>query len=205
MGPTPIFTWEKLPGFEEATSRFFLSSFGPGDGLWPEDTPLILAGIDPAILQNATPQELKKLVLPDDSLPIPAGLGDANFTRIVNGYDAQLETSYPLPEDRALTAGQTYYWGVELTAPDGKVAKKWGAFRVPVPEPENLNAFNSVTVITHGWSVPWFDQNVAADYLELAEQIARIGGGGVVGHYQKETGIYAWQNGLEPQAGRSCW
>ncbi|TVS20372.1 MAG: hypothetical protein EA424_04310, partial [Planctomycetaceae bacterium] len=202
VGPTPTFNWEKNPGFEDATSRLFVSSFGPGDGLWPDDTPLILAKIDPALLENATAEELAKLVLPEGALPIPGGLGDANYTRIVNGLDMGQDTTFTLSEDRSLTAGQTYYWGVELTAPDGKTTKKWGTFRVPIPEPINSDTFSSVTVITHGWSVPWFDRNVAADYLELAEQIARIGGGGVVGHYQKETGTYEWQNDLEPQAGR---
>jgi VCBS repeat-containing protein len=164
------FTWDDGgPGFK---NKFFLSVYRGGDGLFPVDTPTSL-GADHLIN------------------------GDIDFTRIANGIDRGENQSYTLPSNLRLTAGNTYFWGVEATAPDGSVHRKWTSFKTNAL----FNAYNfpSVTLLTHGFQIAALDQSIPQDYQVLARAIANAGGGGAVAIYDPDTGYW---DGDAPQYGK---
>lgn len=115
---------------------------------------------------------------------------DGNPNRIVNGVDVGSDLQYVLPGDRTLTAGQTYYWGIEAVATDWRPCRVYGTFLV---EPKQLGTpFNNVTIITHGFQ---FDLDPGATahgrWMEtLGQVIADASGGGSVLMYNKAAGTW---------------
>src|SRR5207244_3369154 len=96
---TPLFKWD-VGGTLGVISQVYVSTFPGGQGLFPGDIIGFGGGFG----------------------------GDANRNRIVNEAVVNLGTSYQLPAQLQLTAGQTYYWGVKVTTPDGHSAQKWAPF-----------------------------------------------------------------------------
>ncbi|MBL7187982.1 MAG: tandem-95 repeat protein [Phycisphaerae bacterium] len=169
---TPKFTWN-IVGFEDVkskikvTSKIYVSVFKGGEGLFPSDTP------------------------PDSPLV------DMNPNRIVNGEDVDTKTEFVLPNHVKLTAGQTYYWGVEATTSTGLTNRRWTSFKVaPIDvTPGNPNDYNGVIILTHGLA-PFiiggngsYQQVKYMSWLtDMAESIAKAGGDGVVLKYDRNTG-----------------
>src|SRR5262249_51832062 len=172
---TPLLQWKVLTG-EQGTSKVYVSTFPAGSGLFPSDTP---------------PDAPADHVINDD----------ANFTRIVNGVDVVAATQFTLPVDRQLTAGQTYFWGVEFTTTDGTVYRASAPFqtRPPAPAASGPPAFSSVTLLTHGFDVATDAPAVPAEFEDLAKFIAQRGGDGVVEEYNPGTGRW---DGPAPQPGK---
>jgi hypothetical protein len=162
----PTFSW-LVKGFENAKSRLYVSTYRGSEGLFPSD--------------------LGKPDLNADRI-FSSALLDAN------GIDAQGSAIFikALTEKLKLTAGQQYFWGVEVVSPSGTVvARDWRVFKTEAYR-DAAEPFSSVTLLTHGFQLsPTAPANVAesiAAFIEMAENIARAGGEGVAALYQKTTG-----------------
>ena len=115
-------------------ARFFISTQEPGKGLFPSDTTAEMR------------RELSDIMDPS---------GDANAKRIYytdwkSTTDAQIQ-SFKLPDAFNLTAGQTYWWGVEVRDENGRFHREGQAFKTAVVSTEATDRFASVTVLTHGF------------------------------------------------------
>lgn len=142
--------------------KVFLSIYPAGKGLFPHDT---ARGTD------------AKYLIADD----------INFSRILNGQDVGAATSATLDPDRQLTASQTYYWGVEATMPNGTHLYRSAKFETAAPAVP-AGQFSEVTLITHGFSIPYWDSAVGKNFIELADLIAKSDG--AVLEYQPATGVW---------------
>jgi len=158
----PEFTWkysDRLARLLKENSQnkveLFVSTYSEGEGLFPKD--------------------LKDVGVPDKF----------NRGRILNGVDVlnrvgiTEEVKFKLPEDRTLTQGQTYYWGLKVTLKQsiGEDIVLWKStkfFELSAPS-TGAGHFSSVTLLTHGLSVPYLDTDVPDDYLDLGNLIADRG------------------------------
>jgi DNA/RNA endonuclease G (NUC1) len=167
---TPTFRWD-VSGLQGVTSKLYVSVHGPGRGLFPED-----------LLPFPPDQNARRIVSGEPGISnLKPGGGYANPSVPSDFY-------YTLPDPKELTAGQTYYWGVDAVTPDGRHARQWGTFRTePIPA-KDADHFSSVTLLTHGFSLPYLDPRTPGDYIELAEHIAAAGGGGKVFKYDPPSG-----------------
>lgn len=162
----PTFEWS-LTG-RDLPSTLFISTFGPGEGLFPGDT---------------KPQDI---LSENPKLAFETAFGpDSNRNRILAKTFEPGETSadtyaFTLPGELTLTAGQTYWWGIESKTVDGQVHRKAAQFRV-APVEATSTPYASVTLITHGFQVPYANsggaENVVKDFFELGALIAKQGGG----------------------------
>jgi hypothetical protein len=169
---TPLFSWSLSSGSAVA-SKVYVSTHAPGQGLFPTDGSL---DDNPAHHINGNP--------------------DTNPTRIVNGVDVGAATSYQLPAQLRLTAGQTYYWGVDVTTSTGGTYREWASFQT-APVAAASGTFSSVTLITPDYRTA---QGLTQDALALAQLIAQHGGNGVVEqYYNSQTGTW---DGPAPQLGK---
>ena len=182
---TPEFRWE-VTGPAGVISRIYVSAFPEGEGLFPDDRGASVAGIP------------ERFVFPFND--------DINPARIVKGVKLVDEFSYVLPDSLELTAGQTYYWGVEVVSGPRK-ERASGSFKTTLPADKTPKTpFPSVTVITHGFdligvgqlndTLNFFDaplQQVAQipHFIDFAEQILRSTDGGAILLYNRVTG--GWQ------------
>ena len=154
IDPTqPEFVWEF--GGKVQDSKLFISTFAPGEGLFPDDT------------SQEIQDQIRKLGFRFEADP------DDNRNRILaREFDAPVsgqQVRFKLPADLALTPGQTYYWGVEVTR-DGRVYRQTASFTVePVKATEG---FPAVVLLTHGLIGP-FQNAESTDIKLLAEAIAR--------------------------------
>jgi DNA-binding beta-propeller fold protein YncE len=198
---TPTFTWN-TGGIDGVKSTIYISVFPQGKGLFPDDFEGAHA---PDPFTDTTGQE---------------DLKDLNRHRIVNGAlgEAGTETDfqYTLPNTRALTYGQTYYWGVVAKTPDGRTVRQTGTFTLDAPPPTDLTTFSSVTVLTHGFQpgIVALGRNSLVedgDWLfDMASQIVEAGNGDLaknIRRYDKVTGN--WVGGRDasgnlsiPEAGK---
>ncbi len=206
-GAQPDFQWKVNVDPSFITSDvIYVSTFGPGQGLFPSDLPPptppdgYLSSHDPSWFTSYF-NWLKFS-------------GDLNLHRIVNGESGTLNRDsagnpivaglptdaliYQLPDTRMLTAGQTYYWGVEVVTADGRHSRKSGQFQTDPMEARqpdgslDTSRFSTVTVVTHGFQLhlpmgagPY---NQPAPFVELAENISNVGGDGTVLLYNRVTG-----------------
>jgi YD repeat-containing protein len=165
---TPSFKYKVgVPKEMYSFSQVYVSTVPAGEGLFPSDTP----------------RELESIY---------KWFEDGNNNRIVNG-EFGLGTgdtrTYQLPSNRELTAGQTYYWGVELHTKDGRVYRQWAPFQTaPVKPPAGTTTFTSVTVVTHGFQPGLGSDAIPEEWVQLGEKISQAGGGGLVLVYEKDTG-----------------
>ncbi|MCX7894015.1 MAG: putative Ig domain-containing protein, partial [Burkholderiales bacterium] len=172
----PTFEWS-LSG-RDLESVLYVSVFGPGEGLFPGDT-------KPADVLSTNP------LLAFDTAFGP----DSNRNRILTKAFAPGASSvdayrFTLPTELTLTAGQTYWWGVEARTPDGQVHRKAAQFRV-APVAATDTPFASVTLITHGFQLPFVNTGGAQanvrDFFEMGALIAKQGGGHAF-YYDPGTG-----------------
>ncbi len=165
--PQPTFKWEL--GETPVKSTLFISSFAPGEGLFPSDTAqdiqakIIAAGYRiNSNIDDDKLAELERILYPDQ-----------NRNRILaRRFDAPTDgntVEFKLPSDIVLTPGQTYYWGVEVEK-DGKIVRQSGSFRVkPVTVTEGVPA---VVLLTHD-EIGLFDKGTTTDVSVIAEAIAK--------------------------------
>ena len=100
---------------------------------------------------------------------------------------------FTLPANIRLSAGQTYHWGIEVVDTAGVSQRASFPYRAPIATADQQNRFSSVTLITHGRELPYVDQSVTEDYLELARSVAKMSGGAVA-VYDPATGLWKDDN-----------
>ncbi len=106
--------------------------------------------------------------------------------------ERQTEIVFDAALSRILTAGQSYYWGVQLREDYG--SRTSASFRTaPIAA---TATYGTVTVLTHGFQfdpavlVPDNNYRLLAPraFMEMGELVAAADGGGVVLQYDKQTG-----------------
>jgi hypothetical protein len=176
-GSRLVFEWEvdtSRLGTEDFKVQVFLSALPPGEGLWPFDSPR------------------SRIMLLE---PSPSYAGeDLNPNRIWTSEILDRATSVELPIDAdLLTAGQTYYWGVKLTAGEF-VHYEAASFKAEPVAPQT--PFSSVTILTHGIDFDFMPSVTNPPYQQpkefmlLGQLIVDMSGGGVVLAYDKVTGLW---------------
>ena len=214
---TPNFEWE----FDENPDKvekvnLYVSVFPDGQGLLLGDTWDELSDLEnSSILPGLTTQQKRQLLGVKDP---DTGIWDYNPNRILtaswkknddgssNWYfpdgtliedpdNLNTITNFTLPNNRTLTAGQTYYWAVEAIEEDGTPSgTKIGQFETSVPEPiVKGDVFTSVTVLTHGFVPPYIqDDVIPPSFFEMADSIANPGTKteGLVMKYDRTTGYW---------------
>ncbi|MFN8893023.1 MAG: Ig-like domain-containing protein, partial [Betaproteobacteria bacterium] len=143
----------ELKGTQPITAlRLFISSFAEGEGLFPNDMPILpdwhlgdKNASGPAHDERIATIDIDLAVLPEFSngaVPADQLITLSDFTR-----DEYLHF--------ALTAGQKYWWGVEATFANGTSARKASQFKVaPAWKADTGRAGSYVTIITHGAQPP---------------------------------------------------
>gem|GEM_PF-3421131 len=65
--------------------------------------------------------------------------------------------SFELPPELQLTRGQTYYWGIEARAADGRVYRDWRSFKVETPTLPGVPpaGYDGVVVLIDGFELPY--------------------------------------------------
>ncbi|MEZ6135594.1 MAG: dockerin type I domain-containing protein [Pirellulaceae bacterium] len=166
-------------GVPNSVSKVYVSTFAAGNGLFPQDL----------------------------------GITDLNPYRIVSGVEVVADAfgiaSYKLPASLRLTAGQTYYWGVEASSAGGRLSHRTAVFHTNPLVKNSDDSFNTVTLVTHGFTpdpYSWFTDNAlerAPDaFIDIAKLIALNGGDGVVMVYNRQSGNFVSLDGRTPAPGR---
>ena len=221
---TPTFEWEfdELPNQNVEEVNLFLSVFDEGEGLLPWDEVVDLP--DPngnEFLFNqglSKPEQLDLLTKPWNTSFYHSQENDFNPNRILtatwqrdddgigkwtlDGGQTFIEgtnTSFTLPDNLTLTAGQEYNWAVEAWNKNGSRNIEFGDFWTPIlTEPDDGNdVFPSVTVLTHGFkppfSAPFFDNpGIPSEFYQLGNSIANAGAedNGLMMRYDLATGYW---------------
>ncbi len=185
---TPVFEWS-LSG-QRFQSTIYVSVAGPGTGLFPSDTDA--SGIVDLMTEGFFGVSAGSL---DDKAVALARLNllDDNRNRIwakrIAAPDGAENLTFELPSWLQLTAGQTYWWGVEVVKDDGTKVRKAASFKVEAPVAA-AGLFSSVTVITHGQNLPAMGPDPTANHLfELAKDIAKTNGG-TIAKYDPVSGQF---------------
>ena len=179
------FKWEvdtDQLGTTQYTAQVFVSALPPGQGLWPDDAPRPRYSKFEADPSRVIGQQFNGNPVTDNNPHRiwTSGLLPAGTTQAVLPFD---------PTE--LTAGQRYYWGVELVA-NGQTFTEATSFSAKAVVASG--SYNGVTVLTHGFQLdpepsfsdPAYRQPEA--FMQLARLIADASGGGVVLSYNKNTG-----------------
>ncbi|MEG4866944.1 MULTISPECIES: DNA/RNA non-specific endonuclease [unclassified Microcoleus] len=201
---TPTFQWQFAPGWEDVKEvNLFVSTFDKGEGLLPEDRWEDLANIQNPNFNNLSPQQQQNLLAKWNS---QFGTLDYNPNRILTATwkpgqgwvglgglpldPSNTNTQFTLPDNRTLTAGQTYHWAVEALSKDGKRNLDVGQFKTSPPPALNGNStFSSVTVLTHGFKPPVITgPGIPSEFYKMADSIATTGGEGLLMRYDSPTG-----------------
>ncbi|MEG3847469.1 DNA/RNA non-specific endonuclease, partial [Microcoleus sp. herbarium19] len=223
---TPTFEWEfdELPSENVEEVNLFLSVFDEGEGLLPWDEVVDLP--DPngnEFLFNqglSKPEQLDLLTKPWNTSFYRSQENDFNPNRILtatwqrgddgigkwtlDGGKTFIEgtnTSFTLPDNRILTAGQEYNWAVEAWNKNGSRNIEFEDFWTPIlteTEPDDGNdVFPSVTVLTHGFkppfSLPFVDTpGIPSEFYQLGNSIANAGpnDNGLMMRYDLATGYW---------------
>ena len=99
---------------------------------------------------------------------------------------------FSLPDDRMLTAGQTYHWAVKVKLKNQPATYIFEdeEYNVPLPESTNPNTFSSVTVLSRGLEVQ--PNLINRQFEEMANYITKPfnaqNEGGLVLYYEADTG-----------------
>ena len=165
---TPTFEWNFGEGAEDIREvNLFVSTFGDGEGLLPWDKLVDLS--DSSILSGLNERQKRDLLTRDWN-----GYDDFNPHRILTATwkkdegkwywrDRETEipaptngqlntnTSFTLPDELSLTAGQNYHWAVQAVTATGDKETDVNQFRTK--QPAVTTPFSSVTVFTHGFEV----------------------------------------------------
>ncbi|MEB3340026.1 DNA/RNA non-specific endonuclease [Okeania sp.] len=103
-------------------------------------------------------------------------------------------TSFTIPENRTLTAGQTYYWAVETFSENELHPElEFGELTTEIPPALNGDdTFHSVSLLTHGFQFPGTVSGVPERYYDLADGIANLDSDtdGLILRYEPATGYW---------------
>ncbi len=219
---TPTFEWEfdELPNQNVEEVNLFLSVFDEGEGLLPWDKVVDLP--DPngnEFLFNqglSKPEQLDLLTKPWNTSFYHSQENDFNPNRILtatwqrgddgigkwtlDGGKTFIEgtnTSFTLPDNLTLTAGQEYNWAVEAWNKNGSRNIEFGDFWTTLTAPNDDDTFPSVTVLTHGFkppfSPPFFNNpGIPSEFYQLGNSIANAGAedNGLMMRYDLATGYW---------------
>ncbi|MEG4811502.1 DNA/RNA non-specific endonuclease [Microcoleus sp. F8-D3] len=220
---TPTLEWEfdELPSENVEEVNLFLSVFDEGEGLLPWDEVVDLP--DPngnEFLFNqglSKPEQLDLLTKPWNTSFYRSQENDFNPNRILtatwqrgddgigkwtlDGGQTFIEgtnTSFTLPDNLTLTAGQEYNWAVEAWNKNGSRNIEFGDFWTTLTDPnDDDDTFPSVTVLTHGFkppfSAPFFDNpGIPSEFYQLGNSIANAGAedNGLMMRYDLATGYW---------------
>ena len=205
VGQDMTFEWEvdkDLIGEANYEVRLYVSTQQQGFGIWPDDParrrnepelPFVAAALfgsefdtDPSWNgEDGNPTRIYTSDWMSASEAEESGEDFDSFEEIVSSEYSEL-----------LTAGNRYYWGVELKLAD-QTFRRVTSF-VTAPETEQ-----TVTVLTHGFQ---FGFSVGDDpyqqpeaFMEMADLIRNAAGGGVILSYNKNTGEWVdRENGVDP-------
>jgi DNA/RNA endonuclease G (NUC1) len=202
---TPTLNWKFAPGWEDVKEvNLFVSTFDKGEGLLPDDRWEDLANIQNPNFNNLSPQQQQNLLAKWNS---QFGTLDYNPNRILTATwkpgqgwvglgglpldpSNTNNTQFTLPDNRTLTAGQTYHWAVEALSKDGKRNLDVGQFKTsPAPALNGNSTFSSVTLLTHGFKPPVITgPGIPSEFYKMADSIATTGGEGLLMRYGSRTG-----------------
>ncbi|MBE9094429.1 DNA/RNA non-specific endonuclease [Tychonema sp. LEGE 07203] len=220
---TPTFEWEfdELPSENVEEVNLFLSVFDEGEGLLPWDEVVDLPepnGNEFLFNQGLSkPEQLDLLTKPWNTSFYRSQENDFNPNRILtatwqrgddgigkwtlDGGQTFIEgtnTSFTLPDNLTLTAGQEYNWAVEAWNKNGSRNIEFGDFWTTLTDPnDDDDTFPSVTVLTHGFkppfSAPFFDNpGIPSEFYQLGNSIANAGAedNGLMMRYDLATGYW---------------
>ncbi|MEN9317399.1 MAG: hypothetical protein RIS35_3792, partial [Pseudomonadota bacterium] len=213
-----VFEWETdaaLLGADAIggwTTRLYLSSQMPGHGLWPNDPwrdrpePGLLGLAQKPAALGPTPADTNPGRIFTAPVSLKIGMrylvtaGPTGYTVKENGAAADPKRTVveiDAAVRKALTAGQIYYWGVELEKAGQRVGiRQGGAFTAqPVT---TTTPYSTVTVLTHGFQLNPFSSLTGASgqfeqpqsFLDMAKLVVQASGGGVVLSYDKHSGLW---------------
>jgi hypothetical protein len=126
--------------------ELYVSSFAPGEGLFPNDSPKLPDWHGGNKTINGPEHDQRILTLTDA----------ANGRTFAPGEVIRLEdfANDPRFVDFKLTAGQTYYWGVKVTLASGLELTGSQQFTVKRAWEQPGYTGSSVTILTHGYQPP---------------------------------------------------
>jgi hypothetical protein len=164
---TPTFNWEfkNIPDENIKEVNLFVSVFDKGEGLLPWDEVVDLSDTIPNLSRLDEQQKLELLTRSWK------GYDDFNPNRILTAtwkketgkwydYDSEIEigdssntnTSFTLPDELTLTAGQKYHWAVQVITDNGYIETDVkDPLDIPPPPVPDDGRFSSVTIFTHGF------------------------------------------------------
>ncbi|MFV2068245.1 MAG: hypothetical protein ACC645_14830, partial [Pirellulales bacterium] len=148
----------------------YLSVKQPGQGLFPTDA---VEGVTETNTLGETDVHARRILT--DRVLSPVG---------VDGL-----YQYALPAGLRLTAGQKYYWGIEIRTTDGQTERDSSFFVADTATATASRRFSSVTLLTHDRQIAYIDRATPEDYIELAKSIARASDG-VALSYNRMTGRF---------------
>ncbi|MDY6805765.1 MAG: DUF4114 domain-containing protein [Cyanobacteriota bacterium] len=202
---TPTFEWNFGEGAEDIQEvNLFVSTFGEGEGLLPWEELVDLS--DSSVLPGLSEGQKRELLTRDWN-----GYDDFNPDRILTATwkkdegkwywrdreteipaptsgQANTNTSFTLPDELSLTAGQNYHWAVQAVTATGDKEVDVNQFRTK--QPAVTTPFSSVTVFTHGFEVREQPQppHYAKAFAVAASGAEELGAPGVVLRYNGKTG-----------------
>jgi DNA/RNA endonuclease G (NUC1) len=200
---TPTLSWdfEEIDEDDISEIHVFVSTFEDGEGLFPWDEVVDIS--DNSVLPNLSSSETRDLLTRDWN-----GYDDFNPGRILTatwrdgqwyGYDGSTPLDTPpntatqltLPDDRQLTAGQTYHWGVEAISRSGEVETETQVLQT-YSSLDDSTPFSSVSILTHGFSLLPGQYGIPQSFYKMADKIANVTTGadsaGLILRYDKKTG-----------------
>ncbi|MFN6132307.1 MAG: Ig-like domain-containing protein [Synechococcaceae cyanobacterium] len=183
----PIFKLKSSQDLEEL--RIFVSVFGPGDGLFPDDRPKHIASEWSNQNARALDEEHSQRIFTSSNLLLPGQKLRAG--EIFPYRDFAIDPNFA---NFRLTPGQTLWWGAEgKQISGGEVSARAAAqFQVGSAFQQGLPQASSVTIITHGFQppLPGADNDPAMTRsAELARILAQQQNGYVY-KYDRQNG--AW-------------
>ena len=201
----PSFTWNfDIPSNDVEQVNLFVSSLPEGEGLLPSDRVINLQ--DASFLPGLSEQQKLNLLTRRTQ-----GYDDFNPNRIITATWTKETNSWLLPDgttftgtansltqlvlsnNHRLTAGQTYYIGVQAVDVRGHSNLDLGEFRT-TSQPSN-NPFSSVTVLTHGFTLNEPPAGIDKGYYDIADKITSVNRDlpsqkGLILRYDKPTGLW---------------
>jgi large repetitive protein len=181
--------------------RLYVSALPPGQGLWPTDAPTPRGDndeeVDEAKQYPGIPDNNPGAIFHKDFAFKPGKWHVNAMGGVIGTEDPNtdvVEVTFNKGFAEVLTAGQSYYWGVQMIGGSG--VRESATFQAGAID--TTDGFNGVTVITHGFQLDMtpgdgrFSQRNADGsikwFAEMANMIVQASGGGVALWYDKVTG-----------------
>ncbi|WP_157359932.1 tandem-95 repeat protein [Caldimonas brevitalea] len=143
----------------------YVSTFGPGDGLWPQDKPLELFSLFGGSDASGDLSLLQRELLADSN-PGRVATAHVNRSQAASDDPFRVDLAEVLGRQVKLTAGQTYWVGVEGRTASGSVVRTYKQFTVAPVKAEFENQFSSVTILTPTLQTPFaVDEIIGGTYL----------------------------------------